>query len=203
MARNPQLQLLKRESLSYGGTLLNTRKGRSHGRPISTRESMHLVLHSAQAVGDWSFQKPQNKRRIEEIVRKFSAKYSVQVMSLGNVGNHLHFHIKLGNRASYRPFIRALTGAIAMAVTGVSRWKRVAGVGGKVAGSSGVGTREKFWDFRPFTRVVRGFKAFLSLRDYIDLNHMEGLGLTKKLGKSVLTITGARPWLIRPSGKFG
>jgi hypothetical protein len=37
----------------------------------------------------------------------------------------LHLHIQLTKRWSYRPFIRAVTSAIAMAITGASRWKRI------------------------------------------------------------------------------
>ena len=48
-----------------------------------------------------------------------------------------------------------------MAVTGASRWNKL-----------GI----KFWDYRPFTRVVVGYRAFLAMRDYIRINQMEGLG---------------------------
>ena len=209
MARSPQLKLLKNQDLSYGGSLLNTRKGRAHGRPISTRETMHLVLRSTRATGIWSFQLPKNKQKIEEIVRRFASKYAVRVMSLGNVGNHLHFHIKLGHRASYRPFIRAVTGAISMAITGASRWKRVRGVGGKgydgtptIGGGGKNLSAEKFWDYRPFTRVVRGFAAFLSLKDYIDLNQLEGIGFSRTQSKHVQTVANRRPWLVIPRADF-
>ena len=209
MARSPQLKLLENQNLSYGGSLLNTRKGRAHGRPISTRETMHLVLRSTRATGQWSFQRPENKKRIEQIVRKFAVKYAVKVMSLGNVGNHLHFHIKLGHRASYRPFVRAITGSIVMAITGASRWKRVRGVGGKDYDGTptigGGGTQlgiEKFWDYRPFSRVVRGFQAMLSLKDYIDLNALEGIGMTRKEAKGTQAIANRRPWLIIPRADF-
>lgn len=53
-----------------------------------------------------------------------------------------------------------------MAVTGASRWKKSS-------------VKTKFWDYRPFTRVVRGFKAFLTLRDYIEINRYEGFGVDR------------------------
>ena len=154
-----QLNLLKGQKLAYGGELLKTRAGRSGPRPLATRHSMHLVMRSSQAVGPLAFWTKENKRKIKEIVAKFSSKYGVQILSLANVGNHLHFHIKLGNRHTYKAFIRATSSAIAMAVTGKSRWKKVA---------------SKFWDYRPFTRVVVGFKAFLGLKEYIRINQLEG-----------------------------
>ncbi|MGZ3694916.1 MAG: transposase [Bdellovibrionota bacterium] len=159
-----QLRLLKDQPKAYGGELLKTRKGRVHGRPLDTKNTMHMILRSSKAEGALSFKRPENAHKIRLIVKKFSEKYGVKILSLANVGNHLHFQIKLGNRYTYRPFIRAITAAIAMAVSGVSRWKKAKG---------------KFWDYRPFTRVVIGWKAFLTLRDYIEINQLEGVGYSR------------------------
>ena len=125
---------------------------------------MHLVLRSTRARGEWSFRRPKNERRIRQLADRFARRYGVRVLSLANVGNHLHFHVKLSNRHLYRPFIRALTGAIAMAVTGASRWKPLEG---------------KFWDYRPFTRIIQSFRGFLNLRDYIRINQLEGAGVER------------------------
>lgn len=164
-----QLSFLKAPSLSYGGTLLRTRKGRASGRPLSIKDSLHLVLRSSKATGKWSFRLPSHKRKILQIIEKFAGKYSVQIKSFANVGNHLHIHLRLQTRAGYRPFIRAITGAIAVAVTGATRWNRSRQQIGKL----------KFWDYRPFTRVVRGFQATLRLQDYIRINQWEGHGLSR------------------------
>ncbi len=163
--KNIQLKLLENEKKSYGGELLKTRKGRARGRPLDTRSTMHLVLRSTQAKGSWSFSTSENSRKIKLLVRKFSVRYGVRVLSLAIVGNHLHMQIKLGNRYSYFPFIRAITSAIAMAVTGASRWKKLA---------------NRFWDYRPFTRVVQSRRAFLNLRDYIRINQLEGSGHSRE-----------------------
>lgn len=162
-----QLQLLKRESSAYGGELLKTRKGRSRPRPLDTRHTMHLVLRSTKARGEWSFKRPRNEVKIREIVGKFAARYGVHVLSLANVGNHLHFQVRLTNRQLYRPFIRAVTAAIAMFVTGASRWKPMK-------------KGERFWDYRPFTRIVTSFRGFLRLRDYIEINRLEGFGNSRE-----------------------
>lgn len=156
-----QLELLKKFQDAYGGELQKKRKGRTHGRPLDTRNTMHLVLRSNKAKGEWSFKKPQNQKCVTAILKRFTKKFGVKVISLANVGNHLHFHIKLGNRHTYKPFICALTSAIAMAVTGKSRWNKVKG---------------KFWDYRPFTRVIKSFRAYLNIRDYILINQFEGVG---------------------------
>lgn len=167
-----QLQLLKPESKSYGGLLRNRRKGRG-ARPISTKESMHLVLRSSKAKGDWSFRKKANAEKVEFILKKFSKKYAVRILSIANVGNHIHLHIQLIKRLTYKPFIRAVTAAIAMAITGVSRWSKSK-------------TQIKFWDYRPFTRVVRGWRAVLGLRDYIVINQLEGIGTHRIAARFIL-----------------
>lgn len=174
---------LAKKSSAYGGDLLKTRAGRMHGRPLSTKETMHLVLRSSKAKGDWSFRKPRNATRINRIIDKFSVTYGVRVISMANVGNHLHLQIKLSNRFGYRPFIRAATAAIAMAVTGRNRWS-VTNSADQVGEYKSMPpqqraspiNRQKFWDCRPFTRVVEGFRAVLTLRDYIRINQLEGEG---------------------------
>ena len=113
MKTQKQLKLLSSENSAYGGELLNTRKGRSRGRPLAVKQSMHLVLRSSRATGEWSFRRTANRKKVEGSINKFSAKFKVKVLSLANVGNHLHFHIQLTNRFTYKPFIRAITAAIA------------------------------------------------------------------------------------------
>lgn len=153
-----QIQLIKKPKLEYGGELLKTRKGRSGPRPLCTKNTMHLVLRSSKAQGEWSFQKPENNRAVRRIIEKFSNKFGVKIISMALPYNHIHLHIKLYNRHTYKPFIRAITSAIRMFVTKASRWKKV---------------KEKFWDLRPFTRVVVSFKALMNLKDYIKINQLE------------------------------
>jgi hypothetical protein len=181
--RSPQRAMLAKERSSYGGILLKTRAGRRRGRPLSTKETMHLVLRSSKAKGDWSFRRSHNSARINQIIDKFSFRYGVRVISMANVGNHLHLQIKLSNRFGYRPFIRAVTGAIAMAITGRNRWN--------LSGHK-LNDRERFWDYRPFTRVVESFKALLNLRDYVRINQLEGVGYRRTEARIMLQVARQR-----------
>ena len=174
--RDLQLKMLEKQPKAYGGELLKTRRGRSQGRPLDTRNSMHLVLRSSKATGRWSFRNPKNERTVRNLSEKFAVKNGIKIYSLANVGNHLHFHIKLSNRFAYKRFIQGITASIAMAVTGKSRWS-----------STDSATKLKFWDYRPFTRVVHGFKAFLNMRDYIRVNQLEGFGCQRREARMVLT----------------
>ncbi len=196
-----QLELLPKASKSYGGELLKTRKGRAHGRPLSTKHSMHLVLRSSKAGGAWSFRIPKNSQKIKEIIERFALKYGIKILSIANVGNHLHLHIKIPSRWAYKAFIRATTSAIAMAITGINRWTKKStkntNANAEVLESSGLRketreSREKFWDLRPFTRVVVGLKSFLGLEDYILLNQLEGFGVKRSQAKMILKFEGPK-----------
>jgi REP element-mobilizing transposase RayT len=161
---------------------------------------MHLVLRSSKAIDEKSFKTPKNKKLIQEILTKFSVKYGVQIISLANVGTHLHLHIKIAKRTGYLRFIRAVTASIAMGVSGRNRWT----VGSCNDGARQVGLRqnegerdagdlqnrrlkrEKFWDYRPFTRIIEGFRALLHMRDYIQINQLEGLGVPRLQARIML-----------------
>lgn len=166
--KTKQYKLLKDSPKAYGGDLTTTRKGRSQRRPLDTKNTTHLILKSTKAKGAWSFWLPKNKNKIRQIVLKFSQKYGIRIHSMANVGDHLHFQIKLSNRYTYEPFIKAITGAIALAITGASKINKLK-----------VEAKDRFWDRRPFTRVVIGYKAFLNLRDYIEINRLEGFGFQR------------------------
>lgn len=184
-----QQLLLKNEPKAYGGELLKTRKGRSRGRPLDTKNSTHMVLRSTQAKGDWSFLKPHNAKRVRDIFTRFSRKYGVKVIALVNVGNHLHVHLKLTTRHTYKPFVRAVTGAIAMAITGRTRWNSTAPLRSMSTKSdANEKPKLKFWDYRPFTRVVIGWRAVLTLKDYLRINALEGLGYSRQAARYLLPL---------------
>ena len=46
--------------------------------------------------------------------------------------------------------------------------------------------KDRFWDRRPYTRILKNFKEFLRLNNYIELNELEGLGMTKSQAKMLI-----------------
>lgn len=146
-----------RQMQFFGGSYCTQRRFRV-ARPLSTKHPIHLVLRSSKAVGGRSFLKKSHRRGISCLLIKLGQKWGVQVQNFANVGNHLHLQIRLGNRRTYKPFICALTGGIATIVT---RGEKLTG---------------KFWDHRPFSRIVYGRNAILSMRDYLLINKLEGGG---------------------------
>lgn len=176
-----QLNLFSRQELAYGGMLLNTRKGRSQGRPLSTRHTLHLTLKSSVAMGSKSFLIRKNSEIIQRSLKRFAQRFGIKILSVANVGNHIHLHLKLTRRQTYAPFIRAVTSAIAMGISGTSRWRTLETAGLK-----------KFWDYRPFTRIVVGLRARLSLEDYIKVNQMEGLGYSRLQAQTYIWMAAGR-----------
>ena len=164
--RNPQLALIKKTaSTAYGGKPRTTRASRVR-RKLSTKNTVHLILKSTNATGDWSFFKKKNRTIIKTILTKFAKKHGIGLHSLAIVGNHFHVHIKLGNRFTYAPFIRAISGAIVLAITE-----------GKIKG---------FWDQRPFTRIVYGRRGFKGLQRYVAINQLQSQGIPKDMARIIV-----------------
>ncbi len=171
--RTKQMSFFEPSERAYGGILLKKRKARQEGRPLSTKHTMHLVLRSTMALGQYSFLSPKNSSAIQRVLKKFALKYFVELKSVANVGNHIHIHLKLNKRVTYDPFIRAITSAIAMAVAKPNRLQSLKEKGIK-----------KFWDYRPFTRIIIGKRAYLILRDYLKINELEGQGFNRSTAQA-------------------
>ena len=173
-SRRPQMKFADfNERLAFGGELLKRAKNR-HARPVSSKNPMHLVLRSSRAKGRFSFGHSANLVQVKQIINRHCAKYGVKLVKYSNNFNHLHMLMKFPSREIYLRCIRSLTAQLAMAVTGAKKLtslKSIFGVKG-------------FWDHRPFTRVVRGMKAYKIVCDYIRLNELEAGGaLPKRSGR--------------------
>ena len=163
-ARNLELFKSKPKSM-FGGALQ-----RSHPkskRPLSTKHAVHLVLKSNLARGTKSFLSPRNAGKIESLIRKRAKIAGVRIYHFVNVGNHIHLVIRLHNRAAYANFVRTVTGLIARHVLGAQR-----------NAAKGL----KFWQARPFTRLVSWGRDYNRLRDYyMEKNRIEALGGNPRL----------------------
>jgi hypothetical protein len=182
-SKSKQFSLLKSAPKAYGGELRNTRKGRAQARPLDTRNTMHLVLRSSKAQGEWGFWRVNHKAAIARIVSYFARKNGIKILSLANVGNHLHIHLKLSNRFTYSAFIRAITSSITMKITGCSKLEPL-----KTHQLLDANAPCRFWDYRPFTRViVGGLRALKYMKDYMFVNQLEGLGVKRGGARMILT----------------
>ena len=112
-----------------------------------------------------------NVSAVDRIIREDARYFGVRVLEFANVGNHVHLLVKAGNRRGFLWFLSSISGRLAMLLTGSRK--------GQPAG-------EKFWDFRPFSRVVVGWRGYRIARDYVLLNEMEAAGVVppQKRGRS-------------------
>ena len=165
---------LDTKSSSFGGSLLNKSNAKT-ARPISTKKVMHLVLRSEKAKGAYSFLLSKHKDRIEDTIYNQARKTGVKVYSYANSGNHLHILVLPRTRRAFSNFIRAICGIIARIVLGKER--------GQAQHSENSSSKainpEKFWDQRPFSRILEWGKAFNLAKDYLLQNTLEALGFIK------------------------
>jgi putative transposase len=153
----------------FGGSLLKRRCNRT-ARPLSTKQSLHLILKSSVAKGAFSLRSQQNRSKVDSIIQREAKRNGVTLLKYSNNFNHLHLHVKIVSRATYKRFIKSISGAIAMAVTGACKTRPLPQLIG----------RKRFWDARPYSRVVRGWRGFKTANDYVVLNQLEAEGLMPK-----------------------
>lgn len=161
MRRRKQLAfaLLEENSAKvFGGSYLKNSNAKV-ARPISRSRPMHLVIRSSLARGDRSLLK--SARRIADIVIAQGQKHHVKVYRYSNAGNHLHLMILPRDRDAYNGFVRSITGLIARVVLAVER--------GNAKGL-------KFWDARPFTRIVAWGRDYNRVAEYLLKNTLEAIG---------------------------
>jgi REP element-mobilizing transposase RayT len=168
--RDQQLNLLGKKGIrQFGGKLLKGNAKRA--RPLSTKEAIHLVLKSQQAVGSRSMLRPKNARVIERTIRKNARTFGISIYHYVNVGNHLHLVIRLTHLRLYQPFIRATTGTIARHVAQRQRGRGLRGSGAGVgAGAGATRAKQNFWVARPFTRLVAWGRDYSRIKRYMIKN---------------------------------
>jgi hypothetical protein len=143
----------------FGGMLL--RGNAKVARPLSTKHAIHLVLKSERAVGRQSLLHALNVKRVDQVVRAQAKLRGVRLYHLVNVGNHLHMVIRLelhsavAGRRAFSSFIRAVCGLIARHVLHAER-NHAKGI--------------KFWQARPFTRLVSWGRDYNHVSRYMTKN---------------------------------
>ena len=156
---------------NHGGILRQQRRGRKQ-RPLSSREPLHLVFKARRyVIKESSFRGRRSYMLCHAIIRKYSVKFFVKIEQVSIQGDHIHLLVRCSRRTHYQSFFRVVAGQIAQSFQKHGLLKSVTDTPNKPA------THRKLWMYRPFTRVVRSFRALKILRDYIQLNEQEALGL--------------------------
>ena len=139
---------------------------------------MHLVLRSSLATGSKSFLRSKYNARIRAIIRKQAQINGVKLYGVANKGNHFHLLILPRSRKAYLNFVRAISGLIVRMISGQERGKanssksKAADIGQRTAVSSS----KKFWDQRPFSRIIEWGKNFKIARTTLLCGAIEAIG---------------------------
>ncbi|WP_413574699.1 transposase [Bdellovibrio sp. HCB290] len=98
---------------------------------------------------------------LNSLLKKYSFKFFVKVEQFSIQHDHIHLLIRGGKRSNLQSFFKVLAGQFVQRLTDTFD-KRHEG--------------QKIWKYRPFTRVIKGYRPYLTVRNYIQLNECEMLG---------------------------
>lgn len=161
MKRSKQLgfALLEKNNIKiFGGAYLKNSNPKEK-RPISIKNSMHLVMRSQHEKGSRSLLK--FEKTIKEIINAQGRRFGVKIYRQANGGNHLHLIVLPRSRQAFNGFIRSISGLIARLVLQAQR---------------GAAVGIQFWEKRPFTRIVSWGREFQKVCDYLMINALEAFG---------------------------
>jgi REP element-mobilizing transposase RayT len=195
LARSVALPGFKFSSrLSFGGDLMRGR--RKSARVFDPKRPLHVVLRSSRATGKQSLKR--FERKISEILNRQCEVHGVRVYERANAGNHLHFVLRAPSRRALRAFLKAVCGLIARKVTGCERGlalrpinthtKSTKQESSRPAPSVATPNLARFWDARPFSRVVSWGRDFADLKNYLHLNRVEALGFSRHESRGMLEL---------------
>jgi REP element-mobilizing transposase RayT len=169
--------------LSHGGILRNQRQGRG-ARPLSTKESLHLVFKlNSHRLRHRSLRSAKGFALANRIIKKYAVHFYIKIEQLSIQNDHIHALVRTSRRSLYQNFFRVVAGQIAqqferegmftaqMVTDTYDTHARIHAC--KVNGDK---KAKSLWKYRPFTRVVRGWKAYKIVRNYIQLNEQEVTG---------------------------
>ena len=178
------------QSLKHGGEHRKKCHGRGQ-RPLSCKESLHVVFKINKIVlKTQSLRTHQNFKLSLQIIQKYADRFFVKIEQISIQGDHIHCLVRTSKRSFFHHFFRVASGQIAQQFEKTDKLRFVADERSKKAFKSVTDTPEsspkkgnnlvkrklKLWMYRPFSRVVRGYKNNKIVRNYIQLNEKEALG---------------------------
>jgi REP element-mobilizing transposase RayT len=148
-----------RSSKSFGGSSLVGR--RRSKRPLSTKESIHLILRTDPTFSSQLFSPLY--RQSMQILKKTAGEYNIKIYELAFNFTHVHLVIKLKVESDYHKFIRVLTRRLCFLAR--ARVRRI--------NSAKNNKKITVFQFRPYTRIVAWGRSFQILQNYITKNQVE------------------------------
>lgn len=157
-----QSESKKDDTRGFGGSLLKKSHAKS-ARPFSSRKTIHIVLRSSLAKGEFSLLKDTHWRKVKDIVHTQARLSNVRVRRYANAGNHIHLLISAVRAKGLARFLRTISGLIARLVLKTERGRPLP-------------KSVRFWDQRPFSRIITWGKEYTGVARYLMKNTLEALG---------------------------
>ncbi len=164
----------------HGGSLFQTRAGRKQ-RPLSCKESLHVVFKANKSVlRSKSFRRNPEFLLVKKIIQKYAKRFFVKIEQISVQHDHIHCLIRTSRRSFFHYFFRVVAGQIAQRFEqeGLLKFEQNSVVidTPKSRSYKAKTPPKSLWKYRPFSRVVRGYRALKIVWDYIQLNEFEVLG---------------------------
>lgn len=158
---------------SYGGAYRNKRSGRTN-RPLSHKSPIHLVfkVHRSR-LRHKTLRFYQAYNIIQLLIKKYAKHFNVSIEQVSIQYDHVHILARSNRKQQFLNFFRVLSGQIAQNFEKTGLLNRVTDTLNKLKKGTGL------WMYRPFSRIVFGWKAYQIVRNYIQLNEKEALGQIK------------------------
>jgi putative transposase len=183
MSHTNQNSLLKQKpnhNLSHGGSLRSQRRGRRN-RPLSCKHPLHVVFKiNRSALKGHSLRTLKVFQLCQNMIRIYAKKFFIQIEQVSIQNNHIHLLIRTTRRSLYLHFFRVVAGQIAQTchrfgLCSGHLKKRVTDTP-EEGGQKTEGKKISLWKHRPFSRIVKGRRAYIIIKNYIQLNEMEATG---------------------------
>ena len=113
---------------------------------------------------------------MNQTIQKFARRFFIKVEQISINHDHIHLLVRFPKRSHGQAFLRTVAGQIAQLFQkyGFLIPSRVTDTRKKANKTNG---KIKVWKYRPFTRVIQGWKPYQIVRNYIQLNTKEAAGL--------------------------
>lgn len=155
----------------HGGTLRNHRRGRK-ARPLSTKDPIHLVFKCDKSSVRRGFRSPLGFAIITRLIKTFAKRFFIKIDQHSINHDHIHFVIRIHRRSLHHYFLRVIAGQIAQEFQ-KEGFMKVTDTPGLPRATQ---QTKPLWKYRPFTRVVKGWKPYLTVMNYVRLNEKEARG---------------------------
>lgn len=130
-------------------------------RPFSNAHAIHVTFRSSLAVGPNSFLCPRNWLWLQNYIPSLAHRLNIELYRWSVNGNHLHLVLRALDRKSFQTFLKVVASRTARFVLAVER---------------GRAKRVRFWDKRPYSRLLTWGPEFKNVLRYVARNSKEALG---------------------------